>query len=81
MSDLKRTVQDEKGAKYAGGETPGQEGRRRAHGKDDVDDSGRAKNLGHGHPREERKRSAKRGESDRVLTDEDRRQRDLGGPA
>ena len=46
----------------------------------DLDEDGAAENQGHGHPRDRQQRSDRSGKSLEKLTEEDRRQRDLGGP-
>lgn len=46
----------------------------------DYDESQESKNQGHGHPRNERKGFDKSGQSFRTLTEQDKRERDLGGP-
>ena len=46
----------------------------------DYDETGDAENQGHGHPRDRRERDDRSGESLKKVTEEDRRQRDLGGP-
>lgn len=46
----------------------------------DFDESGDAENQGHGHPRDKQERGGRSGESLKKVTEEDRRQRDPGGP-
>lgn len=81
MSDLKKTVQGDKGVVRSDDVGPDDEGRRNARTAGtnrDYDEAQESKNQGHGTPRE--KRGGDAGESHRELSETDREQRDLGGP-
>ena len=83
MTDLGKTVQDESGAKRPGNEGPEQEDRssRTAGTGRDYDESQESANQGHGHAQERRGRSDDAGHSEQRITEADRQERDLGGPA
>jgi hypothetical protein len=82
MGDLKRTVQGDREVKAAPDQTPADphDGSRTAGTDRDLDESGESKNQGHGHGQEGGRRSEQAGHSERVVTDRDREERDLGGP-
>lgn len=81
MTDMGRTIQDDKGASRPDDEGGRPERNPRTEGSDrDFDESQESKNQGHGHPREERSGSGESGHSERKVTEADREQRDLGGP-
>lgn len=82
MTDIKRTVQDDKGVRR-GGDGPAEpaQGRPGTAGTDrDYDASEEAANLGHGHAARQRQRSDESGRSFTEVTEADREGRDLGGP-
>ena len=81
MTDLKKTVQTDKGATHSPDDSSrGASASNTAGTNRDYDDSQESQNQGHGHSREGRERSDDSGESNRTVTDTDRQQRDLGGP-
>ena len=81
MTDLGKSIQDDKGVTRPDEE--GREGSRNARtaGTDrDLDESGEAKNQGHGHGRERTEGADQAGHSESTQTEADRQERDLGGP-
>lgn len=81
MSDLKKTVQDDKGVLRSGDESSSDRGDSHTSGTNrDFDESQESQNQAHGHPREGQERGGKSGRSNSTVTDTDRKQRDLGGP-
>jgi hypothetical protein len=82
MDDLKRTVQGDREARTAPDQTPADphDGGRTAGTDRDLDESGESQNQGHGHARHGGRGSGEAGRSERVVTDRDREERDLGGP-
>lgn len=82
MADLGKTVQDESGASRPDNDPDRQEDHSSSTaGTDrDYDESGEAKNQGHGHPRGGNPGSDDAGHSEKRITEADRQERDLGGP-
>ena len=81
MTDLKKTVQDDKGALRSGDDASGEQGDSHTSGTNrDYDDSQESQNQAHGHARQGKERSEKSGRSNKTVSDTDRQQRDLGGP-
>jgi hypothetical protein len=82
MGDMKRTVQGDKEASEAPDRTEqdGHDGSRTAGTNRDLDESGESKNQGHGHGGRGDGEGGDAGHSERVVTEQDRSERDLGGP-
>jgi hypothetical protein len=82
VSELKRTHQGDKDVPEAPdhAEQDRPAGSRTAGTDRDLDESGESKNQGHGHDRQGDRHPEGAGHSERVVTDRDREDRDLGGP-
>ena len=82
MTDLGGTVQDPSGAKYPETDAPSDdEDRSTTAGTDrDYDESQDAENQGHGHARDRQDGADESGHAEKKVSEQDRSERDLGGP-
>lgn len=81
MTDIKRTIQDDKGTRRSGDAGPArEEDRSRTEGTNrDFDESGTAANQGHSYSREERGQGGQSGVSDRAAREKVRGDEGVGG--